>query len=203
MGLRLSEADLLAIQARGRKIYDQVETREKTKNTLKKLTGVNHANRGMSFQHLITEANKQYKFLKIADIFEPGVPGKIVSDSNATSTGGKKIIYLPATVDHLGSWSGRAIAFDDKSTDTRELPAKNVKDHQMDFLLEYQSIGKAICFLLIGYAKLGRFFVVDIDKYCSYWIARKGFKINDAEKVGREVFAGRVCLDYLKAFEEG
>lgn len=68
------------------------------------------------------------------------------------------------------------------------------------FLLNHESSG-GLAFLLIGYARRGRFFVVTIDKYYPYWIARKGLKIGEAEQIGKEVVTGRVCLDYLKAFD--
>jgi recombination protein U len=194
--MNFSESDLLALQAKGLKVHSIGNEYHAGRNP-SPAHPTQYANRGMSLQNLVTQANEQYLQLGIAHIHDPGVPAKNVPDGH----GGRKLIYQAATVDHLGSWQGKSIAFDDKATKIERLPAENVKEHQVEFLLNHQKIGGGLSFLLIGYSDYGRFFVVMIDRYLPYWTSRKGLKVFEAARIGMEVFAGRVCLDYLRAFE--
>lgn len=179
--MRFSIADLRALQAKGLKI------RQQGKN-------VDYTGRGMGLQELVNQANIQYRQLGIASIWEVGTPVKWLP--------GGQTIVKEGTVDHIGVWNGRGIAFDDKETLTNTLPAANVKTHQVEFLMDFTRAG-GIAFLLVAYTGPGRFFVVPIEKYFPIWAGRRGLKIEEAERIGREVRSSRrVCLDYLKGVEQ-
>lgn len=183
--MRFTAADLRALQARGLKI---------TQQTGKKKHAESYAGRGMGLQELVNQANIQYRQLGIASIWEVGTPVKWLP--------GGQTIVKEGTVDHIGVWNGRGIAFDDKETSTNTLPAANVKIHQIEFLVDFARAG-GIAFLLVAYTGPGRFFVIPAEKYFPVWAGRRGLKIEEAERIGREVRAGRVCLDYLRGCEEG
>jgi len=182
--MRLTNADVRALQARGFKINQQ---------TGKKQHAESYAGRGMGLQEFVNQANIQYRQLGIAYIWDPGTPARWLP--------GGEIVPKEGTVDHIGVWNGLGIAFDDKETATDELPAANVKTHQVEFLMDFSQAG-GIAFILVAYTEPGRFFVVPVEKYFPVWAGRRGLKIEKAERIGREVRASRrVCLDYLKGLE--
>ncbi len=183
--MRFTAADLRALQARGLKI---------TQQTGKKQHAESYAGRGMGLQELVNQANKQYHQLGIASIWEFGAEAKWIP--------GGRLIPKEGTVDFIGLWQGRGLAFDCKETAEDALPAANVKTHQVEFLMDFTKAG-GIAFLLVAYTGPGRFFVVPIEKYFPVWAGRRGLKIEEAEQIGREVGADRVCLDYLRGCEEG
>lgn len=183
--MRFTNADIRALQARGIKIRQQ---------TGKKQHAESYAGRGMGLQELVNRANIQYRQLGIAFIWDAGTPVKWLP--------GGHTVVKEGTVDHIGVWNGRGIAFDDKETSTDALPAANVKTNQVEFLMDFAKAG-GISFLLVAYTGPGRFFVIPIEKYFLLWVGRRGLKIEEAEQIGREVGADRVCLDYLRGCEEG
>ena len=178
--MRFTAADLRALQARGLKIRQQGKK-------------VDYAGRGMGLQELVKKANEQYRQLGIASIWEFGAEAKWIP--------GGKLVPREGTVDFIGLWNGRGVAFDAKETAEDSLPAANVKTHQVKFLIDYLRAG-GIAFLLIAYTRSGRFFVVPVEKYFPVWAGRRGLGIEEAEQIGREVWASRrACLDYLKGVE--
>jgi recombination protein U len=210
------ESFLLALQARGMKVHDQNKCRETAKQEMGRAYHPNHANRGMALQNLITQSNEQYFQLGIAHIWEPGIPGAWQGSSNKadynTEFSQKKFFPVARSVDHIGSYRGLSIAFDDKETGDIIFPAGNVKDHQIDFLVNHARVGGGVSFLLIGYVKLTkgnsdivspRFFLIEISLYFQkYWSQRRGLKWGDASRYGVEVFPGLVSLDYLRGVDK-
>ena len=179
--MRFTTADLRALQARGLKIRQQGKH-------------VDYAGRGMGLQELVNQANEQYRQLGIASIWEFGTEAKWIP--------GGRLILKKGTVDFIGLWQGRGLAFDCKETAEDALPANNVKTHQVEFLMDFSQAG-GVAFLLIAYTEPGRFFVVPVEKYFPVWAGRRGLKLEEAKRIGREVWSGRrVCLDYLKGLEE-
>src|SRR5690554_4695614 len=179
--MRFTAADLRALQARGLKIRQQGKH-------------VDYAGRGMGLQELVAQANEQYRQLGIASIWEFGAEAKWIP--------GGKLVPREGTVDFIGLWDGRGVAFDAKETAEDSLPAANVKTHQMEFLMDFTKAG-GIAFLLVAYTGPGRFFVIPAEKYFPVWAGRRGLKIEEAERIGREVWTSRrVCLDYLKGVEQ-
>lgn len=147
------------------------------------------ANRGMSLEKLVEEANSQYMTLGEAFIWKPGTQVRFLP--------GGVITPQKTTVDFIGCLQGGlSIAFDCKSTEADSLPAGNVEEHQIDFLQRHW-VMDGISFLLVGYMSAGRFFVVQIRDYLPLWLARTGLTISKAEEIGREVSCGRTCLDFL------
>ena len=182
--MRFTNADVRALQARGLKI---------TQQTGKKQHAESYVGRGMGLQALVVQTNEQYRQLGIASIWEFGAEAKWIP--------GGKLVPREGTVDFIGVWNGRGIAFDAKETQEDALPANNVKTHQVEFLMDFSQAG-GVAFLLIAYTGPGRFFVVPVEKYFPVWGGRRGLKIEEVERVGKEVRASnQVCLDYLKGLD--
>jgi recombination protein U len=114
---------------------------------------VSYANRGMSFEHLIERTNAQYAQKGIATIQKVPVPWKVFYDCKTKST-----------VDFIGCYNGRAIAFDAKSTRERtRFPLSNIEDHQFKFLKRWQDNG-GISFILVEFAKKNEVYIFPLTE---------------------------------------
>lgn len=122
---------------------------------------VSYANRGMAFEHLINITNQQYFQKRRATIQKVATPWKVIRR-------GKKIVNAfpegKSTVDYIGVYNGRPIAFDAKSTrETTRFPLSNIEDHQHEFLKQWQQNG-GISFILIGFEKKHEVYILTINQ---------------------------------------
>lgn len=112
------------------------------------MRAINYANRGMGLETLIEYANQQYASKGIAVVTKIATPWKVVRS-------GKKIISAfpekKSTVDFIGNYQGKAIAFDVKETERKTLfPMANIEQHQIDFMQKWES-GGGIAFVIIEF----------------------------------------------------
>ncbi|MEK5272573.1 Holliday junction resolvase RecU [Aeribacillus sp. FSL K6-8394] len=136
---------------------------------------VSYANRGMSFEHLIERTNQQYFMKGIATIQKVATPWKVIRK-------GKQIVSAfpekKSTVDFIGIYNGRAIAFDAKSTRERtRFPLSNIEEHQFNFLKQWKN-NSGISFLLIDFTKKQEVYFLTLSELEKWW--------NEAEKGGRK-----------------
>lgn len=97
-------------------------------------------NRGMIFESLIENTNKQYALKGIAQIQKVATPVKIIK----TMPGGKLMACWDrkSTVDFVGcTKDGTYICFDAKETQLKNLPLKNIKEHQLKHLHNTHRLG--------------------------------------------------------------
>jgi len=130
-----------------------------------------YANRGMSFEHLIERTNQQYAQKGIATIQKVPVPWKVFYDRKTKAS--RAIPERKSTVDFIGCYNGRAIAFDAKSTRERtRFPLANIEDHQVKFLKQWKQNG-GISFILVEFAKKHEVYLLSIDKLEKWFLAAK------------------------------
>jgi recombination protein U len=73
-----------------------------------------------------------------------------------------------STVDYIGIWNGRGIAFEAKSTENKySFPFSNIEQHQLDFLGEWQQRG-GISFFLIHFTLTHRTFFIFLNELMSF-----------------------------------
>lgn len=122
----------------------------------------NYANRGQSFERLIEATNNQYYHKGQATIQKVPVPWKVFYDRKTKRS--KAIPEKKSTVDFVGVFNGRAIAFDAKSTLERtRFPLSNVEEHQVNFLTKWQQNG-GIAFILVDFAKKKEVYMLSIGQ---------------------------------------
>ncbi|WP_018130124.1 Holliday junction resolvase RecU [Effusibacillus pohliae] len=130
---------------------------------------ISQANRGMDFEQLIEFANAQYLSKGWAIIQKVPTPWKVIRR-------GKQIVSAfpekKSTVDFVGVFNGRPIAFDAKSTRERtRFELDQVEPHQVDFLRRWQDNG-GIAFLLIEFAVLREVYAMQFRELEKWWIGR-------------------------------
>ncbi|WP_018130695.1 Holliday junction resolvase RecU [Effusibacillus pohliae] len=128
-----------------------------------------YANRGMAFEQLIEFANAQYLSKGWAIIQKVPTPWKVIRR-------GKQIVSAfpekKSTVDFVGVFNGRPIAFDAKSTRERtRFELDLVEPHQVDFLRRWQDNG-GVAFLLIEFSVLHEVYAMPLREFEKWWVGR-------------------------------
>jgi recombination protein U len=128
---------------------------------------INHANRGMALEELIEYANAWYLRNEIALIQKIPTDWKVIrSFRNGKSQIISAYPVRKATVDFIGLYHSRSIAFDAKSTENKtRLPLSNIEQHQQEFLRQWRKLG-GIAFYLIEFVSYRQIFILtqkDLD----------------------------------------
>ena len=157
-----------------------------------------YANRGMMLEQIVELANRQYEAKGQAIIQKIHTPVKVLKtqrDGRITGFWEKK-----STVDFVGVYGTRAIAFDTKQTKGKNLPLVNIEKHQIDFMLKWRKQGHQ-AFLLVYFSDLDRYFRLDILDIIEFMETntRKSIPIAFFEEKGTEIGKGKgIVLDYLR-----
>jgi recombination protein U len=178
---------------------------------------VSQANRGMAFEKLVDMSNRQYRDREIAQIGKVPTPVKVLKLVKGRIKDGFFNKKEKEFVDYVGSFKGRMVAFDAKSTKVKtRFDLKNVHEHQVMYLLRATESG-AVAFFLFNFAALHRTFIMPIEYFMPYWMAMK-HKTDGIKSIPLHAFEGtaievghsyRAPIDYLEAvqknwnFEEG
>lgn len=162
---------------------------------------VSHANRGAALEQLVEQANAAYLARGTATVQKVPTPTKALRDGH----GGVKVVRERSTVDFLGTWGGRPVAFDAKMCREGSFPLKNLHDHQVGFLQDWERAG-GYAFLLIWHEPTDARSLLPLALLMPWWLQWKGggrasIPAEDLRRLPR-VRPGRGCsADYLAALE--
>lgn len=164
-----------------------------------------HANRGRDLEEWIEYANAQYRARGVAVIQKVATPTKVLPGRR----GELKVVRSKSTVDFVGVYQGRGIAFDAKSTHLTRFPLVLVHDHQYEFLREWADAG-GVAFLLVqhgtedGGERVCVLPVAALTRAWERWKAggRASLSHADLLAAGYTVGPSRgVVLDYLRVVD--
>jgi len=124
------------------------------------------ANRGMTFEALIEQANRRYRLDGLAVIEKQHTLCKPLRGGDGRIHGAK--YEEKATVDFMGRYGGRPIAFEAKHCSADRIDLKRVEEHQCDFLRDWTAQQGAIGFVIISFG-LDGFYLVP----WAYWSAAR------------------------------
>ena len=125
-----------------------------------------YANRGKVLENLIIASNRQYKLKKIAAIQKVEQPVRVSKKHPGGKVTGQ---LLQSTVDFIGHYRGRGVAFDAKETQNKtSFPLSNLEQHQYNFLEDYHDSG-GMAFLVISFTKLNKFYLLPFPLLREYW----------------------------------
>lgn len=168
---------------------------------------VSQANRGQALEQLIDFTNAQYAQRGIAQIDKVPTPVKVLRITSGRIRDG--FYDRKGTVDYIGTYKGRSIIFDAKSTkQSTRFDLKNVHNHQVDYMVRAHNAG-AVCFLLVEFTQHRTIFLLPLQTLMYYWDRRKpGVKgtqsipLDDFGVYAIQVTGSRrAALDYLAAVE--
>ena len=116
-----------------------------------------YGNRGMTFESLITFANKRYREQGIAIIEKQHTHFTPIRDGRGNIVTCK--VEEKATVDFMGRVGSRPIAIEAKHTKTDSIRWDAVQDHQAAFLTDFCAKGEGTSVVLVSF-DLKRFYAV-------------------------------------------
>lgn len=192
----------------GRKFRNDSQPANLTSTGSKKVI---FGDRGMRLEDEINESNKYYRAHDIAVIYKKPTPVQIVKvDYPKRSRAVIKEAYFrqASTTDYNGVYNGYYVDFEAKETTNKNtFPLKNFHQHQIDHLRAcYKQAG--ICFVIIKYVTLNRYFVMPASKLFNYWEAQKdngpkSIQLSEIEKDSYEISANyNPTLPYIEVINK-
>jgi recombination protein U len=160
-----------------------------------------YANRGMPFQDEINAVNEGYELMRVASVYEVPTPCKIVNIK-----GKPTIIRQKSIVDYLGTWQGRALAIEAKSTHEPSWALSNLQQHQLDFLVRWERCG-GIAGVLLRFETVRRTYWIPLAEMQHYieraiWGGRKSISMAELPERLLVKTTKRCSLDYLATIEK-
>ncbi|MBM7624765.1 Holliday junction resolvase RecU [Sporohalobacter salinus] len=164
-----------------------------------------YANRGQDLEDMIETTNQIY--IQQGRLLVQKIPTPVKVLNTNQKTGKVTGFYeKKSTVDYIGIFQGKGIAFDAKQTsvDTR-FDLSNVKDHQYLFLSSWVASG-GIGFLVVYFSSLDEFYYLPYDLLDEYWQnkLKGGRKSIPYEEIARKKYrikSQQVPVDYLSVVE--
>lgn len=155
-------------------------------------------NRGMLLESLINKTISFYKENDIGIFHKKEIPIKFssVNKNGNQLKVNNAFILQKSTTDYYGLSNGSFYAFEAKSTNDNVLPFKNIKKHQIQYLLEVNKHGGR-GFFIIAFATHNKFFIIWPEELME--IERKSLTLDQAEQIGIEItlmYPG--ILDFIK-----
>lgn len=148
------------------------------------------SNRGMYLESLINYTIETYNNERKALLFK-SYPKIIINQ-------GKYYFLTQSTVDYHGVYQGKYICFEAKTTEQTNLPWKNIKPHQWNFLLlaDHQ---EAISFMIIYFTIYQTFYLVFTKQLIELKANKQSVTFKWAKKNGHEIkLINPFLLDFIK-----
>lgn len=162
-----------------------------------------HANRGKRFETMLEMSNRHYRLKRVAHIRKTHPEVKFLLNKE----GGVRKYWFEKSggLDFIGSFAGRYLSFDAKSTKSKTaFPLKNVETHQFDELRRVEQF-EGTSFLLIHFETLGKTYYLSSQAALD-WAnqrERKSIPLSWFEGHTKEVVSkDGVLLDYLSIVAE-
>lgn len=169
--------------------------------------GVNFSDRGMTLEQQINESNKYYLEEEIAVVHKKPTPIQIVKvDYPKRSKAVIREAYFrqASTTDYNGVYQGYYLDFEAKETRNKtNFPLKNFHEHQIFHLAECLK-QDGICFTIIGFTSLQRYFVTPASFVIKAWRTKdkSSMTLKEIEDHSIEIKSGfRPTLPYLMAVD--
>lgn len=167
--------------------------------------------RGMTLEQEINESNNYYRHHHLAVIYKKPTPIQIVKvDYPKRSRAVIKEAYFrqASTTDYNGVYQGYYIDFEAKETRHKtSFPLSNFHEHQIQHLDQCLQ-QKGICFVIIKFVTLGRYFILPAHKLITFWAqakrgGKKSMTFTFIQQNSIEIQAGyNPILPYLQACQQ-
>jgi len=160
--------------------------------------------RGQSFEMSLNYTNQVYINKERALINKRATPVKVLKSKGTRVLNG--FYEEKSTVDYDGTYRGKSIAFEAKSTTRKSLPLDMISGHQINHLNKSENHG-AISFLIVEMRSLGDVFLIPnnmLQKYIKNAKngGRKSIPIDEMEVYAQLVESKNgVPLDYLSVVD--
>ncbi|WP_027339950.1 Holliday junction resolvase RecU [Halonatronum saccharophilum] len=169
---------------------------------------INYGNRGDWLEEAIEVSNKQYLYQGKALVQKIATPVKVLNINQETGRITNGFYEKKSTVDYIGIWKGRSLAFDAKETkvETR-FDLSNLKEHQYLFLSSWVAQG-GIGFLIVHFVTLDETYYLPFEVLDRYWQSmldggRKSIQYDVIAKEEHKIGSyGLIVIDYLSVIKD-
>ncbi|WP_036435944.1 Holliday junction resolvase RecU [Mycoplasmopsis felifaucium] len=157
-----------------------------------------YKNRGMLLEDIINRTILYYYENGIAFIEKKNLPIKFkgIKTINNQLKAEEAFVYKKSTVDYIGCFKGKFVAFEAKTTNENYLPISNIKKHQIEYLKQIHANG-GISFLIVFFNQTNEFYLLDFGHLLQMYNTKE-FKYLEIKKIGKIiplVFPG--IIDFL------
>ena len=124
--------------------------------------------RGSFLEEIINQTNEKYRSQQLALIQKiptPITPVRMDKESRQIT-----LAYFDqrSTVDYIGAVQGIPVCFDAKECRTRDFPIRNIHEHQIVFMRDFEEQG-GVAFLILYFSKAERFFYLPYARLTDFW----------------------------------
>lgn len=187
---------------------EQAKQTTQVKPRRQKRQDISFSDRGMTLEQQINESNQYYLEQELAVVHKKPTPIQIVHvDYPKRSRAVIKEAYFrqASTTDYNGVYRGLYLDFEAKETKNKTaFPLKNFHEHQITHLQACLKQG-GICFTIIRFSSLDRYFVTPASFIINAWKTRDKSSITlaEIEQASIEINSGfRPSLPYLQAVDQ-
>jgi len=129
--------------------------------------------RGSTFEEMVNLTNETYRAKGLAVIQKIPTPITPVRLNQATRVIEAAYFEKKSTVDYIGAVQGIPVAFDAKETTRNNFPLRNIHEHQVEFMRDFEA-QKGIAFLLVRFALNDTVFLLPFERLQKFWLRAKG-----------------------------
>ena len=171
-----------------------------------KKNNVNYANRGMTLEAELNNANNFYLVNDIAVIYKKPTPitiHKVNYKSRKDAVIEDARFKIPSTTDYNGIYKGKYIDFEAKETTKNFFPLANIHAHQIEHLRSVYRHG-AVAFLIVRFTKENKTFLLEAKNLFDFLEnnSRKSIPLSYFEQYGyliKDTY--NPSVDYIKVLD--
>ncbi|VEU78279.1 Holliday junction resolvase RecU [Mycoplasmopsis columbinasalis] len=155
-------------------------------------------NRGMLLESIINRTLHYYENNNLAFIEKQIVPIKFKGVDNESNLQSAHI-YRKSTVDYIGCFRGKFVAFEAKTTESNVIEKANFKKHQINYLQKIHNVN-GVVFYLLFFGCANEFYFLDFADFLKF--EGKAIHYNEIKKTGFKLdllFPG--IIDFLPIIE--
>lgn len=162
--------------------------------------------RGSTLEEYINRTNEKYLENGLALIQK--IPTPITPITIDKQTRHITLAYFDqkSTVDYIGAVQGIPVCFDAKECHTDTFPLRNIHEHQVVFMENFEKQG-GIAFFLISYTARDEFYYLRFGKLLEFWLrmkqgGRKSFRYEESEPEFIFRSSGGLLVPYLTGIQK-
>lgn len=158
--------------------------------------------RGSMLEEMINLTNSRYREKKLALIQKVPTPITPINIDKECRHITLAYFEQKSTVDYIGVVQGVPVCFDAKECAVDTFNMKNVHEHQINFMKEFEE-QNGIAFLLIYFKKKDLYYYLTFDRLLEFWErsqdgGRKSFRFDELDLTYQIPVQGGTCIHYLE-----
>lgn len=160
--------------------------------------------RGSTLEELVNLTNERYREHGLALIEKIPTPIKPIKIDKDKGTITLAYFEKKGSVDYIGVIQGIPVCFDAKETSKDFLPLKNIHEHQIEYMREFEK-QEGVAFLLVYFSKIDQYYLLPYEVIGKYWDeakngGRKSIPLNAFDTTYEIKAKSGYLVHYLEVF---